>query len=226
MKILAINGSPHGMTGNTGRLLDEVLAGVQEGGAEVELVLLSRAKVQPCLSCEVCHRVGSCPVRDDFEEISGKLLACDGFILASPNYIFSVTAQLKSFFDRCSGLIHLMALEGKYGAAIETSGGGGDDEVLNYMARFINVLGARSVGGIGSPMAGMRKFPAEEELFARARQLGRDLCAAVQEKRLFPEQDGFHNAFKERMRMLMEYRKGEWTYEYEYWQMQGRAGLA
>jgi multimeric flavodoxin WrbA len=29
MKIVAIMGSPHGMHGNTGRLLDEVIAGVE-----------------------------------------------------------------------------------------------------------------------------------------------------------------------------------------------------
>jgi len=225
MKILAINGSPHGMTGNTGRLLDEVLAGVRESGAQADLVELARLKVLPCVSCEVCHRVGTCPIRDDFEEITGKFLACDGFILASPNYIFSVTAQMKAFFDRCSGLVHRMALEGKYGVAVETSGGGGDDEVLDYMARFTNILGAWSVGGVGSPMAGIRRFPAEEALFARARGVGRELCSAVREKRLFPEQEGLHNAFKERMRMLMEYRKGEWTFEYEYWQKRHHAGL-
>lgn len=33
MRIVAINGSPHGMEGNTGRLLDEVLAGVIAAGA-------------------------------------------------------------------------------------------------------------------------------------------------------------------------------------------------
>lgn len=32
MKIVAIMGSPHGMKGNTGRLLEEVLAGVEQGG--------------------------------------------------------------------------------------------------------------------------------------------------------------------------------------------------
>jgi multimeric flavodoxin WrbA len=46
MKILVVMGSPHGMKGNTGRLLDEVLAGVQQGGGEVELVSLSESRVQ------------------------------------------------------------------------------------------------------------------------------------------------------------------------------------
>ena len=133
MKLLAIMGSPHDMRGNTGRLLEEVLKGVEQNGAEVELVSLSQSKVLPCVSCDVCHQTGSCPIKDDFEGIKAKLLACDGFIFASPNYITSVTAQLKALFDRCTNIIHCVSLEGKYGAAVETSGGGGDDEVLSYM---------------------------------------------------------------------------------------------
>ena len=49
MKILALIGSPRGMQGNTGRLLEEVLAGVREGGGEVEIVSLAQAGMQPCV---------------------------------------------------------------------------------------------------------------------------------------------------------------------------------
>jgi multimeric flavodoxin WrbA len=218
MKILAIMGSPHGMRGNTGRLLEEVLTGVKQGDGEVEMIDLATEKVQPCVSCDVCHKTGTCHLKDDFESIKAKLLACDGFIFASPNYIHSVTAQLKALFDRCTTIIHCVALEGKYGAVVETSGGGEDAEVLTYMERVIGTLGAQSVGGIGSPMAGFRTFPKEESLFARAQELGHELCRSVREKRHFPEQDAYRSAFKARMQGLVEYRRKEWTYEYEYWQ--------
>lgn len=217
MKILVIMGSPHDMHGNTGRLLEEVLTGVEQGGAEVELVSLSKSKVLPCVSCDVCHKTGKCPIKDDFEEIKAKLLVCDGFIFASPNYIFSVTAQLKALFDRCSNIIHCVSLEGKYGAVVETSGGGEDAEVIGYMERFVNTLGAQSVGGIGSPLVGFRTFPAEASLFAKAQELGRELCRCIKEKRYFPAQDAYRNAFKARMQGLVEYRQKEWPYEYEYW---------
>ena len=218
MKILAIMGSPHGMQGNTGRLLEEVLAGVRQEGGEVELVSLSGAKVLPCVSCELCHKTGRCLINDDFEEIKEKLQSCDGFIFASPNYIHSITAQLKAFFDRCTTIIHCVSLEGKYGAAVETSGGGEDAEVLTYMERVVNTLGAQSAGSIGSPMAGFRAFPDEEALFDSARDLGRELCRSIREKRHFPAQDAYLTSFKARMRMLVEFRRMDWTYEHEYWQ--------
>ncbi|HTP66729.1 MAG TPA: flavodoxin family protein [Geobacteraceae bacterium] len=218
MKIVAIMGSPHGMKGNTGCLLEVVIAGVRQGGGEVELIDLAGKKVEPCVSCEVCHKTGKCHIKDDYEEIKARLLGCDGFILASPNYIASVTAQMKALFDRCTNIIHCVSMEGKYGAVVETSGSGEDDEVIRYMERFINTVGAQSVGGVGSGMAGVRTFPDEEALFAKARELGRELCRSIQQKRHFPGQDAFRNAFKARMKRLVEYRQKDWTSEYEYWQ--------
>ncbi|OGU13170.1 MAG: NADPH-dependent FMN reductase [Geobacteraceae bacterium GWC2_53_11] len=217
MKIIAIMGSPRGMQGNTGRLLEEVLAGVEEAGAETEILSLKSLNVQPCVACDICHKTGGCNIRDDFESIKEKLLACDGFILASPNYIFSVSAQMKALFDRCNGLIHCMALEGKYAAMVETSGGGEDEEVLSYMGRFVNTMGANSVGGVGSAIAGVRSFPDEEALFGKARDLGRTLCSAVAGQTAYPEQEAFISGFKERMSGLVDFMQEYWPYERDFW---------
>lgn len=217
MKIVAIIASPHGMKGNTGCLLDEVLAGLEEE-AELELFDLSRLTVKPCTGCDYCHKTGNCPIKDDYEAIKKSLLDCDGFILASPNYIFSVSAQLKALFDRCGNIIHCLMLEDKYGALVETSGGGEDDEVLGYMTRFVNSTGAQSVGGIGSPIAGARTFPQQEALFEKARELGKNLCHYIRDKEHFPDQAGYRGAFKTRMKRLVEYYKDEWPEEYRYWQ--------
>jgi multimeric flavodoxin WrbA len=194
---------------------------VTAAGAETEILALKNLKVQPCVACDVCHKTGICNIADDYESVKEKLLASDGFILASPNYIFSVSAQLKAFFDRCNGLIHCMALEGKYAAVVETSGGGGDEEVLAYMERFVNTLGAFSVGGVGSPMAGMRTFPEEDDLFAKARFLGRDLCQCIRDKRSFAEQAVFHAEFRGRMSGLVEFMKDHWVFERDFWEKKG-----
>jgi multimeric flavodoxin WrbA len=111
MNILAIIGSPHGMGGNTARLMEEVLAGAKSAGGEVEIVSLAELQVKPCVGCDACHKIGTCPINDDFESLKKKLLACDAFVLASPNYIFSVSAQMKALFDRCCGIIHCQARE-------------------------------------------------------------------------------------------------------------------
>jgi multimeric flavodoxin WrbA len=205
------------MQGNTGRLLDEVITGVEAAGGETEILSLKALNVQPCVACDICHKTGICNINDDYEQIKEKLLTCDGFILASPNYIWSVSAQMKALFDRCNGLIHCMALEGKYAAMVETSGGGEDEEVLAYMSHFANTLGANSVGGIGSAIAGIRAFPDEELLFAKARSLGQELCQSISEKRVYAEQDGFRAEFKSRMSGLVDMMQVYWPFEREYW---------
>lgn len=217
MNIVAIIASPRGMKGNTGRLLEEVLAGVGEAGGRTEVLSLRELDVKPCVACDACHRGGVCTIADDYESIREKLLACDGFILASPNYIFSVTAQMKALFDRMNGLIHCLALEGRYAALVETSGGGEDQEVLAYMGRFVNSLGACTVGGVASPAAGIRTFPDEEALFARARATGRDLCRAITGKQAFPEQEQFISDFRARMGGLVDIMQDYWPFEREYW---------
>jgi multimeric flavodoxin WrbA len=205
------------MQGNTGRLMEEVIAGVEAAGGECEILSLKVLNVQPCVACDVCHKTGVCNINDDYELIKEKLLACDGFILASPNYIWSVSAQMKALFDRCNGLIHCMALEGKYAAMVETSGGGEDDEVLAYMGRFVNTLGANSVGGVGSAIAGVRAFPDEECLYAKARNLGQELYQSISDKRVYEEQNGFREVFKLRMSGLVDTMQEYWAFEREYW---------
>ena len=218
MKILAITGSPRGTQGNTGRLLEEVLAGAVAAGAETEILSLKTMEVRPCVGCDVCHKTGVCNIKDDYETIKEKLLACDGFILASPNYIFSVSAQMKALFDRCNGMIHCVALEGKYAAAVVTSGGGDDKEVLTYMGRVVNSLGANSVGGISSAAGGIRTFPDETNLFEKARSLGAELCRSIAEKRKFPEQESYIKGLKGYMSGLVDFMKNEWVFEREYWE--------
>lgn len=217
MKILAITGSPRGMHGNTGLLTEALLAGVHAAGGRVELVHLKEMTVRPCVACDACHRDGRCILPDDLPELLDRLQHADGFVLSSPNYIFSVTAQLKAFFDRCCGPIHCQAFAGKYAVCVETSGGGEDNEVLHYMARFVNATGAWSVGGIGSRVAGWRAFPQQEELFDRARALGGELVAAIRAQRRYPEQEAGLRAFGDYMRNLIECMREQWPYEYDYW---------
>lgn len=218
MNIIAIIGSPHGMKGNTGRLLDEVVAGAATAGATVEIISLAGITLQPCVACNACHVTGICPLPDGYETIKNKLLSADGFILASPNYIFSVTAQMKILFDRLNGVVHCQSLAGKYGAVVETSGAGEDEEVLVYMQRFINGLGAQAVGGIGSPMAGIRTFPDEDALFSRARTLGSELVSAIRAKRHYPEQSTAIATISARMEGLVTKMQEYWPFEREVWQ--------
>ncbi|HUT56166.1 MAG TPA: flavodoxin family protein [bacterium] len=218
MKILGIVGSPKGMRGNTAALLDLVMAGARRDGAETEVVAIRGREVRPCQACHTCHKKGLCPQKDGFNAIKDLALAADGLVLASPNYIFHVSAQLKAFLDRCCGLVHCQAFTGKYGAAVVTSGGGDEEPIAQYLNHFLATTGAIPVGAVWATMGQINgtEFPAE--IRDQALALGKRLVEAWSNHETAPAFERQAAAFKERMRSLMLWRKDEWPYEYEYWQ--------
>lgn len=102
-KLLAIYGSPR-RKGNTATLLDQAAAGAEEGGAEVQKVVLRDLKMSPCLEIYACQKTGRCAINDDFQQLYDDMLACDGVMLASPIMFYTVSAHTKIFMDRCQSL--------------------------------------------------------------------------------------------------------------------------
>jgi multimeric flavodoxin WrbA len=219
MKIVCILGSPHGVEGNTFKLLERVLEGTrQEGSDEVLIVPLESGIVLPCRGCDTCHRLGSCPQEDGFDQVIQSIEEADGVILASPNYLGSVTAQMKAFMDRCCGKIHCLSFAGRYGASVVTSGGGDDEAVVAFMNRLLLMTGIHPVGGVHAAMASMPESGFSAAVREQAENLGASLVQAWREQRTDPETDQQINAFRERMRQLIVWKKEEWPYEYSYWQ--------
>lgn len=217
MRLISLVGSPHGKKGNTARLLDEVLKGAASRGARNETIILKGGSVLPCRGCDRCHVKGSCPQRDDFNAIKQKILNADGLILASPNYIFSVSAQLKAFMDRCCGVLHCLEFEGKYGASIVTSGGGDEKPITEYMNHFLITTGIHPVGSVWATMGDLADSEFIDVICADAFALGEKLVTYWQQKKRMKRMDKKIAEFKERMRELVSWQKKEWPYEYDFW---------
>ena len=217
MKIISLLGSPHGLKGNTARLLSHVLEGAKTEGARTETIVLAGTNVLPCLACDTCHRKGQCPQKDEFESIKEKIIEADGLVLASPNYIYSVSAQMKAFMDRSCGVVHCMGFEGKYGASVITSGGGDEEPIAEFMNHFLITVGATPVGAVWATMGSIAGEDFPEAILNQARELGRKLVVSWKEKAMFSETEEVRKAFRERMKNLMLYRKEDWPYEYEFW---------
>jgi multimeric flavodoxin WrbA len=188
VKIVAVLGSPHGPKGATGTLLAEVIKGAEGAGAEVTALSLTHHQVLPCVGCEACHKTGKCGQKDGFGMIASAMMGAEGIIWASPNYIQSVSAQMKAVFDRCCGPLHCQAMLGKYAAAVETSGGPGGEEVQAYMLRYLRQLGCATVGSVGAMAEDMMDGERRAKVFKRAGELGAELVSAIKEKRGYPEQ--------------------------------------
>jgi multimeric flavodoxin WrbA len=102
-KILAIYGSPR-RKGNTTLLLDQAVKGALDTGAQVEKIVLRDLKMSPCLEIYGCKETGRCVIQDDFQKVYDQLLACDGLMLASPIFFYTVSAHTKILMDRCQSL--------------------------------------------------------------------------------------------------------------------------
>jgi multimeric flavodoxin WrbA len=101
--ILAIYGSPR-RKGNTTVLLDQAAQGAVDAGARVEKIVLRDLKISPCLEIYGCKETGRCAIQDDFQKIHDQLLSCQGLMLASPIFFYTVSAHTKTLMDRCQSL--------------------------------------------------------------------------------------------------------------------------
>lgn len=223
MDIVSLLASPSGEKGNTGQLLAEVHKGAQTLGAVCETICLRGNSVKPCLGCNQCHKKGYCNQKDDFESIKQKLLAADGLVLATPNYIFQVSGQLKVFMDRCASLIHCMALQGKYAVTVITSGGGDEWPIVQYLNQFLMNAGATPVDAVWAAMGTTQDGNLQDRIREQAFQAGKNLVEAWQNKRRLAMVERIQDTHRQRMRELIKYYQAEWPYEYNYWQERDRS---
>ncbi len=219
MKILGINSSPRGKNSRTRALVDAVLDGTRQRGAETELVDIGALDIRYCLGCQVCYAEGECVQEDDLSDLWEKMMRADGIVIGSPVYINGVTAQLKTVIDRLADAIHCQMLVGKYGCAVTTAGSSGISEVLGYMKLWLNELGAVTVGEVGVAIG--RNPAALDAAIIEARNLGQTLADAIQSKRHYADQE---SAIAERaafFRQLVKANKEAWSHQYDYWMEKG-----
>ena len=214
IKILAICGSPRREKSRTAQLTRELLAAAE--GAE--FLDVTRLNIGPCLACDRCHHLGYCVQKDDFNQIFEKMLDADGIVLASPVYIYQVSAQLKMFLDRFANPIHCLRLLGKYGAAVATAGGSGHDDTAAYLEQFLQRVGVQCVGKLA---CALEDGPVEADVVRQARELGSQLVEAITARKEFPEQLRETESRRAYFRELMIRRKDRWPWEYRYWQEKG-----
>ena len=104
-QVLVILGSPR-KKGNSSTLAARISRGAKSAGAEVETLFLQDLKISPCRGCDTCQKHDSkgCTIKDDMQEIYRKLIKADAWVIASPVYWFTMSAQTKIFMDRCYAL--------------------------------------------------------------------------------------------------------------------------
>jgi multimeric flavodoxin WrbA len=104
MKVLALNSGPRSEKESyTALMLNSLVEGMREAGADVEVVNLRKKKIKYCIGCFTCwtKTPGKCVHKDDMtNELFPKWLACDLVIYATPLYYHTINAAMSTFMER------------------------------------------------------------------------------------------------------------------------------
>ena len=102
MKIIGIIASPR-KEGNTAWIVNKILEGAKEQGAETQSWYFSDLDIKPCRGCLICHKADrdrGCVINDDMQKFYDALEHADALVLGSPIYMGQMSAQAKTFMDR------------------------------------------------------------------------------------------------------------------------------
>lgn len=179
MKILGISGSPR-KNGVTVAMLDEALKAAKGDGAEVELYSVSMKNIQPCDGCWGCRAKGKCHIKDDMQELYGKMLGADGIIFGTPVYFWGMTAQAKAVMDRTIALNQPdRNLDNKVCGVVACAGSLGMADVLKDYSYYIvqrRMLPAFQVSAYAMGPDNLREM---EGCMKALNDLGRQMVALV-----------------------------------------------
>lgn len=179
MKVVGFVGSPR-KNGNTDVLVQQVLDGAMEAGAQVEKIYINEMKLRGCQGCDYCRSVDGCKLKDDMAKAYDALRNADGFVFGSPIYFFQFTGQMRLFIDRCFALLNpdfsprigpgkKAVIVGAHGAPEAGSFNGVYDEFSRTLGMFgMDVKGTFIDAGHHAP-GGVRE---DEKLMGEAKTAG------------------------------------------------------
>ena len=150
MKIIGLNGSPR-REGNTASILRAALDGARESGVETEIIFVHEVMIKEkrpfCTACESpCQ--GVCYRGTEYETALKKISDADGLLVASPVYFGTVSAQLKSFWDKTRRLRGGKNLLNTVGGALSVGAArfGGQETTIKAIHSMMFVQGMIVVG--------------------------------------------------------------------------------
>ena len=172
-----------GLSGaNTDRLADAFARGAAEAGHTVHKIFLGKGELNGCRGCGVCQTGKGCAIGDIMQEVYPILRECDTIVLASPLYFWTLSGQIKTFFDRIYALSREDIYPHRDTVLLMTSGDDGAhtfDHALDYYRFITSALGWTDLGSClaGGCKGGPGRHAIAPEHLERAYRLGRDLPA-------------------------------------------------
>lgn len=197
MKVLAVNSSPRkDEHSKTKQMLNALVEGMREAGAQVDVVDLKDKKVKNCIGCLSCwtKTPGVCSIKDDMtKELFPLWIEADLAVYATPLYHFTVNASMKAFIERTLPVLQpflisfgketLHPLRYKHPKiAFLSVAGFPEYSVFSQLSSWANFIYGRFgivTAEIYRPMAEALSLPSlkhkAEEIFSATRQAGREI---------------------------------------------------
>ena len=152
IRILGISGSPRNMA--TDFLVQEALRIAKEKyGAETDYFSSKGKKLNFCIHCDFCIRKKEgCIHKDDIAaELYDKMIWADAWIIGTPVYQGTVSAQTKTIMDRCRAVVAKdpKVFLNKVGMGIADGGDriGGQEHAIQTIHNFYIINEMIPVGG-------------------------------------------------------------------------------
>lgn len=173
-KVLVLNSSPKRENGNTALILNPFIEGMREKGADVEVINLYDMNILPCTGDFHCWKItpGNCILMDDMQILFPKIKRADIIVIATPIYIGTINAKMKSVIDRMVPLLEPFMIiryddsisyslrDGVNHAKVVLISVCGDwkietfDDVINYMETFCRYFSYKFAGYLLRPHSG------------------------------------------------------------------------
>lgn len=153
MKATCIVGSARS-NGSCAYLIDTVIKGMNEVGAETKKHCIGEKNIKYCIGCKNCYINGKCVQTDDVYDIVADIVSSDYVVIVAPSYWADVPGQLKTFFDRNTPYGDtnpnriLQANKAIKGIAIAVRAGNREAEnelILNSIEHYFGHLGIETV---------------------------------------------------------------------------------
>ena len=139
MKVLLINGSPHG-NGSTYTALNEVAVTLEKEGIETEIFHIGNEAIRGCVTCYQCKKNGKCVFDDAVNEAAKKFEEADGIVLGSPVYYASPNGTMLSFLDRLF-ISTSFDKTMKVGASVAAARRGGTTATFDVLNKYFTISG-------------------------------------------------------------------------------------
>ena len=147
--ILGISGSPRKMA--TEHVLGMALKMLEEKGLETTQFTVRGKQISPCRHCDYCLKNKECVVKDDMYQLYPLIQVAQGFVIATPVYNGSMSAQTKIIIDRTRATLAAdpKALRLKPGMAVAVGGDrmGGQELAVQQIHTFYILNGMIPVSG-------------------------------------------------------------------------------